>query len=65
MGTITGRDHENLLKTASGVAETRLTVEKLLKGHTSGKKSVEHDFDKICTFSGHVNNNWKVPSKSL
>ena len=33
MGTITGRYHENLLKTASGVAETQLTVEKLLKGH--------------------------------
>ena len=37
MGTITGRCHCNPLKTAKGVAETRLTVEKLLKGHNSGK----------------------------
>ena len=37
MGTITGRFHSKPLKTASGVAETRLTVEKLLKGRNSGK----------------------------
>ena len=35
MGTITGRFYANPLKTARGVAETRLTAEKLLKGHTS------------------------------
>ena len=37
MGTITGRFHSNPLKTARGLAETRLTAEKLLKGHNSGK----------------------------
>ena len=37
MGTISGRFHLNRLKTARGVAETRLTAEKLLKGHNSGK----------------------------
>ena len=36
MGTITGRFHQNPLKTVGGVAETRLTAEKLLKGHNSG-----------------------------
>ena len=35
--TITGRYHENPLKTARGVAQTRLTVEKLPKGHNSGE----------------------------
>ena len=65
MGTITGRFHKNPLKTARGVAETRLTAEKLLKGYNSGKKTIEHDLDKICTSSGHGNNNWKVSSKSL
>ena len=38
MGTITGRFHSNPLKTATGVAETRLTVEELPKGHNTGKK---------------------------
>ena len=37
MGTITGRYHKNPLKTARGVAEIRLTIEKLLKGHNSDK----------------------------
>ena len=37
MGTITGRYHLNSLKTARGVAETRFTAEKLLKGHNSSK----------------------------
>ena len=37
MGTITGRFHKNPLKTARGVAKTRLIAEKLLKGHNSGK----------------------------
>ena len=37
MGTISGRFHKNPLKTARGVAETRLTAEKLLKGHNSSK----------------------------
>ena len=37
MGTITGKFQKNPLKTVGGVAETRLTAEKLLKGHNSGK----------------------------
>ena len=37
MGTITGKVHQNPLKTVGGVAETRLTAEKFLKGHNSGK----------------------------
>ena len=40
MGTITGRFHHNPLKTARGVAETRLTVEKSLKGYNSGKNQL-------------------------
>ena len=47
MRTITGRFYQNPLETARGVAEIRFTAEKLLKGHNSGKKSVEHDLDKI------------------
>ena len=37
MGTITGKFYQNPLKTVGGVAETRLSAEKLLKGHNSGK----------------------------
>ena len=37
MGTITGKFHQNPLKTVGGVAETRLTAKKLLKGHNSSK----------------------------
>ena len=37
MGTITGKFHQNPLKTVGGAAETRLTAEKLLKGHNSVK----------------------------
>ena len=37
MRAITGRFHQNQLETARGVVETRLTTEKLLKGHNSGK----------------------------
>ena len=37
MGTINGKFHQNPLKTVGGVAETRLTAEKLLKGHNSSK----------------------------
>ena len=40
MGTITGKFHQNPLKTAGGVAERRLTAEKLLKGHNSGKNQL-------------------------
>ena len=40
MGTINGRFLLNLPKTARGIAETRLTVEKLLKGHNSGKNQL-------------------------
>ena len=37
MGTIIGKFHQNPSKTVGGVAETRLTAEKLLKGHNSSK----------------------------
>ena len=37
MATISRKFHQNPLKTVGGVAETRLTAEKLLKGHNSGK----------------------------
>ena len=37
MATLTGKFHKHPLKTARGVAETRLTAEKLLKGHNSSK----------------------------
>ena len=40
MGTITGRYHKNPLKTARGFAETRLIIEKLLKGHNSHKNQL-------------------------
>ena len=40
MGRITGKFHQNSLKTVGGVAETRLTAEKLLKGHTFGKNQL-------------------------
>ena len=52
MGTITGKYHQNPLKTARGVAETRLTIEKLLKGHNSDKNqlnmtSIKYDHRQI------------------
>ena len=37
MGTITGKFHQNPLKTEGGVAETRLTAEKLLRAITMVK----------------------------
>ena len=37
MGTITGKFHQNPLKTVGGVAEKSLTAKKLLQGHNSGK----------------------------
>ena len=40
MGAITGKFHQNPLKTVGGVAETKLTAEKLLKGHNSGKNQL-------------------------
>ena len=40
METITERFHLNPLKTPRGVAETRLAVEQLLKGHNSGKNQL-------------------------
>ena len=40
MGTITGKFHQNPLKTVGGVAETILTAEKMLKGHNSGKNQL-------------------------
>ena len=39
METITGKFHHNPLKNV-GVAETRLTVEELLKGHNSNKNQL-------------------------
>ena len=45
------------LKTGGGVAETRLTDEKLLKGHNSGKNHSSITSIKICASSGHGNNN--------
>ena len=40
MATISGKFHQNPLKTVGGVAETRLAAEKLLKGHNSGKNQL-------------------------
>ena len=40
MATITGRFYLNPLKTAGGVAETRLTVENLPKTRNSGKNQL-------------------------
>ena len=37
MATLTGKFHQNPLKTVGGFAETILTAEKLLKSHNSGK----------------------------
>ena len=39
MGTITGKFHQNPLKTI-GVAETRLTAKKLLQGHNCNKNQL-------------------------
>ena len=53
----------NPLKTASGVAETRLTIEKLPKGHNSGKNqssmtSVKYDHLQVMrTITGKFNQN--------
>ena len=63
MGTIIGRYHLNPLKTARGVAETRLTIEKLLKGHNSGKNqssmaSVKYDHLQVMeTITGKFHQN--------
>ena len=46
MGTITRRFHYSPLETARGVAETRPTIEKLLKVITV-VKLVQRDLDKI------------------
>ena len=65
MGAIIRRYHYNPLKTARGIAETRLTVEKLPKGHNPGKNqssmtSVKYDHLQVMeTIIG------KVLSKSL
>ena len=40
METITGKFHQNLLKNVGGVAETRLTYEKWLKGRNPGKNQL-------------------------
>ena len=63
MGTITGRYFKNPLKTARGVAETRLTIEKLLKGHNSDKNqlgmtSIKYDHLQVMgTISGKFHRN--------
>ena len=63
MGIITGRFHKNPLETARGVAETRLTAEKLLKGHNSGinqssMTSIKYaHLQVIATISGKFNQN--------
>ena len=69
MGTINGMFHYNPLKTARGVAETKLTVKvtvtvkKMLKGHNSGKNqlsmtSIKHDhFQVIGTITGKFHEN--------
>ena len=60
MGTLTGRYP---LKTARGVAETRLTTEKLPKGHKSGKNqlsmtSVKYDHLQVMeTITGKFHQN--------
>ena len=40
MGNITGKFHQNPLKTVGEVAETRPTDEKLSEGHNSGKNQL-------------------------
>ena len=63
MRTITGRFHVNPLETARGVAETRLTAEKLLKGYNSGKiqlsmTSIKYEhFQVMATISGKFHKN--------
>ena len=62
MGTITGRFKQNPLKTATGVAETRLTV-KIVKGHNSGKNqssmiSIKYDHLQVMrTITGKFHRN--------
>ena len=63
MGTIAGKFHQNSLKLREELRRQYLLLKKLLKVHISGKN--QHDLDKICTSSGHGNNNWKVSSKYL
>ena len=63
MGTITGKFQQNPLKTVGGIAETRLTAEKLLKGHNSGKNqssmtSIKHAHLQVMgTISGKFHQN--------
>ena len=62
MATITGRFHYNPLRTARGVAETRLTVEKLPKGYNSGKNqssktSIKYDLQVMGTRTGRFHQN--------
>ena len=63
MRTIIGRFHKNPKKTARGVAETRLTAEKLLKGHDSGKNQSSMTLKKyahlqvMATISGKLHKN--------
>ena len=63
MGIITGRFHSNPLKTARGVAETRLTIEKILRGHNSDRNqlsmtSIKYDHLQVMeTISGKFHQN--------
>ena len=62
-GTITGKFHQNPLKTVGGVAKTRLTAKKLLKGHNSDKNqssitSIKYaHLQVMATISGKFNKN--------
>ena len=63
MGIITERFHYSPLKTARGVVETRLTAEKLLKCHNSGKNqssmtSIKYaHLQVMATISGKIHKN--------
>ena len=63
MGTIIGSYYENPLKTARGVAETRLTVKNSPKDHNSGKNqsnmtSVKYDHLQVMeTITGKFHQN--------
>ena len=62
MGTTIGKYHKNPMKTAKGVALTRLTLEKLPKGHNSGNSqssmtSVKYYLQVIATITGKFHQN--------
>ena len=65
MGTIIGKFHQNPLKTVGGVAETRLTAEKLLKGHNSGKNQSSITSIKYAHLQVMATISGKIHKKSL